>query len=228
MDHNNINPIAINENTHVLIDARYLINKVYFLNEYYIFPIIDCIDILMCINLFLHLNSSYNSYNEKLIMYSIVCTLLMSLTFFIIRLSYLIYALQFYNKVITLEDQTKYLSLTANKYYYIFSSILFVFELIPDVIIIYFFVPFRNSHLCNLYGTFGCTILRIFSVVHVITLSILAFLLFLGVLSLPFIFQNGIYHTISQFLAGNIFGLFFGTLAEYCVTVVERIDEPVR
>lgn len=207
----------INENTHVKINLKYILEV--FFGKWYIGICSDVFNILLIIVYFRTINLNDGD-DQILLQNSIIATLFTIGVSLVMRCAMVINAAQYYGQNLRITEADEKITFKDNKMYLTTVTIIGVVFLIPRVPILYYFIPFTKSTMCDLYGPFNCDILKAISVINLITIGILGITLFFGLLLLP-TYLTGTSKDIATFVRDNIFGLLFGNVLNSIVAIVE-------
>lgn len=211
-EENNRREHLINENMHVNINFIFLL-KLFFGEKFIVF-VSDVFDILLII---VYFNTSHTkNYDQILVRKSIVASMFMYLITLTIRVLKIINASQYFGQNLRLQEVEKKITFEKNN---VFINVMFVISILfqcPSTVLLYYFVPFSKSTMCNIYGTFYCNMIRAYCVLSLLFMSIILIGLFSILCAVEAFVPKGICRDSLMFFRNNLIGLMYGNFINSC------------
>lgn len=214
------NEHRINENTHTKIDFCYM-SRVLF-GKYYSGIIPDIFNILLAIVYFRTSNLTH-TYNQRVVHNAIIGALFcygISVLIVIIKVAN---AYRYYGQHLTEIQIKKKITFESNNTFVFIGVAFSVLFRVPSIFIMYYFVPFTKTTMCDTYGELNCNLMKAYCTYELGITSVLGLLLFFVFMLSP-IYLKGIPKTITTFIVQNIFGLIFGNIMTTILNFVNTIE----
>jgi hypothetical protein len=209
----------INENTHTKINLLFLV-KVFGWDNH-ISWIVDCFDILAVI-VYFRIRDIHETYAQKIILNSFFAVFILFLINLFLRFAKVFNASRYYGQQLPKRFVNK--NILFEKNIYVIVCFMFVIELfhICAIPILYYFVPFTKSTMCEIYGNVTCNLIKSFCTIELILLPISSLICFFGILMVPIVLEKGILKNIVLFVSNNIMGLLFGNAITTIFYIVDH------
>jgi len=121
-------------------------------------------------------------------------------------------SLRHFGKNLNEKEISQHIYLENDILFIIFNLALVFSETIAGAFLVYYFVPFSKTYMCNIYGLLYCNMIKAYCVFYLIFMPIINGLFFLGFLVHPENVSNKYIKIFLTFLRDNLLGLLFGNI----------------